>query len=121
MRQLASGMRQLAGTKRGTGGLTPLRSPNLFPTARSTIAVTSPLAPGQSKIFFTNSFDVDLAANHRGACLRTDKPVAGLLRDLKQRGLLDSTLVIWGGTIRNCFSPATVWQNVSQDSNCRES
>jgi hypothetical protein len=39
----------------------------------------------------------DLAANHRGACQRTDKPVAGLLRDLQQRGLLDSTLVIWGG------------------------
>ena len=39
----------------------------------------------------------DLAANHRGACRRTDKPVAGLLRDLKQCGLLDSTLVIWGG------------------------
>lgn len=39
----------------------------------------------------------DLGPNHRGACLRTDKPVAGLLRDLKQRGLLDSTLVIWGG------------------------
>ncbi len=40
---------------------------------------------------------VDLASNHRGACERTDKPVAALLRDLKQRGLLDSTLVIWGG------------------------
>jgi uncharacterized protein (DUF1501 family) len=26
-----------------------------------------------------------------------DKPVAGLIRDLKQRGLLDETLVIWGG------------------------
>ena len=39
----------------------------------------------------------DLGANHRGACQRTDKPVAGLLKDLKQRGLLDSTLVIWGG------------------------
>ncbi len=39
----------------------------------------------------------DLAANHRGACLRTDKPVAGLIADLKQRGLLDNTLVIWGG------------------------
>lgn len=39
----------------------------------------------------------DLNANHRGACQRTDKPVAGLLRDLKQRGLLDSTLVVWGG------------------------
>ncbi|MBD3676375.1 MAG: DUF1501 domain-containing protein [Planctomycetaceae bacterium] len=39
----------------------------------------------------------DLADNHRGACLRTDKPVAALLRDLKERGLLDSTLVVWGG------------------------
>jgi len=40
---------------------------------------------------------VDLADNHRAACQRTDRPVAGLLRDLKARGLLDSTLVIWGG------------------------
>jgi uncharacterized protein (DUF1501 family) len=40
---------------------------------------------------------VDLADNHRGACARTDKPVAALLRDLKQRGMLDETLVIWGG------------------------
>ena len=39
----------------------------------------------------------DLKANHQGACERTDKPVAALLGDLKQRGLLDSTLVIWGG------------------------
>ena len=30
-------------------------------------------------------------------CGRTDKPVAGLLKDLKRRGLLESTLVIWGG------------------------
>ena len=28
---------------------------------------------------------------------RTDKPVTALIRDLKQRGLLDDTLVIWGG------------------------
>ena len=40
---------------------------------------------------------VDLSSNHRGACERTDQPVAALLHDLKQRGLLDSTLVIWGG------------------------
>ncbi len=40
---------------------------------------------------------VDLEDNHRAICERTDKPVAGLLRDLKQRGLLDSTLVVWGG------------------------
>jgi uncharacterized protein (DUF1501 family) len=33
----------------------------------------------------------------RTACERTDLPIAGLLKDLKQRGLLDSTLVVWGG------------------------
>ena len=33
------------------------------------------------------------------ACERTDKPVAGLLEDLQQRGLLDETLVVWGGEI----------------------
>jgi hypothetical protein len=38
-----------------------------------------------------------LAANHRQRCLETDVPIAGLLSDLKQRGMLDSTLVIWGG------------------------
>lgn len=31
------------------------------------------------------------------ACRKTDQPVAALLKDLKQRGLLDSTLVVWGG------------------------
>ena len=30
-------------------------------------------------------------------CGQSDKPVAGLLKDLKRRGLLDSTLVVWGG------------------------
>lgn len=31
------------------------------------------------------------------SCRQTDKSVAGLLKDLKQRGLLDRTLVVWGG------------------------
>ncbi len=34
---------------------------------------------------------------HREMARRTDKPIAGLLKDLKARGLLDSTLVVWGG------------------------
>lgn len=38
-----------------------------------------------------------LESGLRGACARTDKPIAGLLKDLKHRGLLDNTLVIWGG------------------------
>jgi hypothetical protein len=39
----------------------------------------------------------DLEGNHTRMCARCDRPTAALLRDLKQRGLLDSTLVIWGG------------------------
>lgn len=38
----------------------------------------------------------DLVQNHEKMCGMTDKPIAGLLKDLKSRGLLDSTLVIWG-------------------------
>ena len=39
----------------------------------------------------------DLKKNHDLHCAETDRPIAGLLTDLKNRGLLDSTLVIWGG------------------------
>ncbi len=35
--------------------------------------------------------------NHGRLCRNVDKPIAGLIQDLKQRGLLDETLVIWGG------------------------
>ncbi|MFO0954003.1 MAG: DUF1501 domain-containing protein [Isosphaeraceae bacterium] len=35
--------------------------------------------------------------NHSELCRAMDRPVAGLLRDLKRRGLLDETLVVWGG------------------------
>ncbi len=39
----------------------------------------------------------DIEKNHNFHAGRTDKPIAGLLKDLKQRGLLDETLVVWGG------------------------
>ena len=39
----------------------------------------------------------DLVKNHTLHAGNTDLPIAGLLRDLKQRGLLDETLVVWGG------------------------
>ena len=38
----------------------------------------------------------DLKQNHEKMCGLTDQPIAALLTDLKSRGLLDSTLVIWG-------------------------
>ena len=39
----------------------------------------------------------DLEGNHSKWCKVSDKPIAGLLTDLKSRGLLDETLVVWGG------------------------
>ncbi|HXG11108.1 MAG TPA: DUF1501 domain-containing protein, partial [Gemmataceae bacterium] len=39
----------------------------------------------------------DLVKNHSLHAAETDKPIAALIRDLKQRGLLDSTLIVWGG------------------------
>jgi len=39
----------------------------------------------------------DIKKNHDARCAETDVPIAGLLTDLKRRGLLDSTLVVWGG------------------------
>lgn len=47
----------------------------------------------------------DLAAQ----CSDTDQPIGGLLTDLKQRGLLDSTLVVWGGEFgRTVYSQGTL-------------
>jgi hypothetical protein len=48
---------------------------------------------------FTDSWDAhwDLQENHGMHCAETDRPIAGLMTDLKQRGLLDSTLIIWHG------------------------
>jgi Protein of unknown function (DUF1501) len=37
-----------------------------------------------------------LKANHAKACREVDQPIAALLKDLKRRGLLDETLVVWG-------------------------
>ena len=47
----------------------------------------------------TNGWDghSKMEENHSKLCAQSDLPIAGLLTDLKGRGLLDSTLVIWGG------------------------
>jgi hypothetical protein len=39
----------------------------------------------------------DIIANHSKHAGRTDRPIAGLIKDLKRRGLLDETLIVWGG------------------------
>src|SRR6266446_5731913 len=45
---------------------------------------------------------IECDKNHQAKAAQTDKAVGGLLADLKSRGLLDSTLVIWGGEIGGC-------------------
>ncbi len=39
----------------------------------------------------------DIEENHLRMAAQTDQPIAGLISDLKRRGLLDSTLILWGG------------------------
>jgi hypothetical protein len=39
----------------------------------------------------------NIQKNHDARCAESDVPIAGLLKDLKRRGLLDTTLVVWGG------------------------
>jgi Protein of unknown function (DUF1501) len=48
---------------------------------------------------FDTSWDAhgDLVKNHDLHAAETDKPMAGLIADLKRRGLLDATLIVWGG------------------------
>ena len=47
----------------------------------------------------SNDWDghADCAGNHRTNASHTDRPIAGLIADLKQRSLLDSTLIVWTG------------------------
>ena len=57
------------------------------------------LYAGGGNTNFLNFWDAHggLVANHTRNAYRTDQPIAALLTDLKQRGLLDETLVVWGG------------------------
>jgi uncharacterized protein (DUF1501 family) len=44
-----------------------------------------------------NAFNADIVERLPKLCRQIDRPIAALLTDLKQRGLLDETLIIWGG------------------------
>ena len=51
----------------------------------------------------------NLPGDHRLQCEDTDQPIGALLSDLKQRGLFDSTLVVWGGEFgRTVYSQGTL-------------
>ncbi len=48
----------------------------------------------------------------KGQCRDTDQPTAALIKDLKQRGLLDDTLIVWGGEFgRTVYSQGTLTED----------
>ena len=55
--------------------------------------------------------------NHELHCAETDQPIAALLADLEQRGLLDETLVVWGGEFGR--TPTSEGANKGRDHNPR--
>jgi hypothetical protein len=57
------------------------------------IELTCPSVPGVDRW----DQHANLKDHHEKNALNVDQPIAGLLRDLKSRGLMDSTLVVWGG------------------------
>ena len=60
----------------------------------------------------------DLHTNHTQNCKSADKPVAGLLADLKARGMLKDTLVVWGGEFgRTPFFQGTGDEKAGRDHN----
>lgn len=62
----------------------------------------------------------ELEKRHRSNARETDQPIAALLKDLKQRGLLDSTLVVWMGEFgRTPDCPADLRDKAGRDHNTR--
>jgi uncharacterized protein (DUF1501 family) len=60
----------------------------------------------------------DLEKNHTQNCKSADRPVAGLIADLKSRGMLQDTLVVWGGEFgRTPFFQGTFDEKAGRDHN----
>ena len=58
------------------------------------VQVNMPVAPGSPTRWDQHG---DIAGGHAKNALTVDQPIAGLLKDLKSRGLLQDTLVLWSG------------------------
>ncbi|WP_202901646.1 DUF1501 domain-containing protein [Bryobacter aggregatus] len=62
----------------------------------------------------------EIVKNHTKNAGETDKPIAALIKDLKRRGLLDSTLLVWMGEFgRTPDNPAEMRDKAGRDHNTR--
>ena len=84
-----------------------------------TMKMTTPTASVSSP---SQSWDshTEIDKGHRKNAKEVDQPIAALLRDLKQRGLLDSTLVVWMGEFgRTPDCPSDLRDKAGRDHNTR--
>ncbi|MDB5355188.1 MAG: hypothetical protein JWN24_1641 [Phycisphaerales bacterium] len=59
-----------------------------------------------------------IVENHTQLARKSDRPIAALLIDLKQRGLLDDTLVVWGGEFGRTPAAEATGKDTGRDHNC---
>ena len=81
--------------RRAGQGVVRQQLPARPPAGRARRALRAALSPRLGH--HGASFGEDIVEKLPRLCRQTDRPVAALINDLKQRGLLDDTLVVWGG------------------------
>jgi uncharacterized protein (DUF1501 family) len=100
LQQSAPELTDLSGEPQSTldlYGITDIKKPSY---ARACLLARRMIERGVRYInIYNEGWDAhsDLAGNHGKLCKETDQASAALVTDLKQRGLLDETLVVWGG------------------------
>lgn len=89
-----------------------LRARRLVEQGVRFIEITCPLTHANNSPWDQHG---NLVKHHNENALITDQPVAALIRDLKQRGLLDETIVIWGGEMGRTPHTPRIHEAVGRD------
>jgi hypothetical protein len=101
MQTAAPGVTDLSGESRATRALYGIDGGPTDDFGRQCLLARRFAEAGVRYIQVSHSFKWDqhgqLRSGHQKNAMEVDCPIAGLLTDLKQRGLLDDTLVLWGG------------------------
>jgi hypothetical protein len=101
MQTAAPGLQDISDETHETLGLYGLDDPRTRNFGRQCLMARRFAERGVRFVQVTHSYKWDqhddLKNGHAGNAMEVDKPIAGLLKDLKRRGLLHDTLVLWGG------------------------
>jgi hypothetical protein len=100
MQTKAPGLLDLAGESAATRALYGLDDPATEVFGRQCLLARRFAESGVRFVQCTHGYwdqHADLKSQHTKLAGQVDKPIAGLLADLKSRGLLEDTLVVWGG------------------------